>query len=612
MEIRIGFSLIFLLEHRILIGLLKEVLMKKVVRMIQLCGGLILVAMTAQAEIKNPDTFVLATYGTVRTLDPAVSYDATSSQRIWNLYETLVFFDGSKTDKFIPVLATKVPTLANGGISSDGKTYTFPIRRGVKFHGGTELTPEDVVYSFIRHMIVDPDGGPMWMLLEALTGIGSTRDKDGKIIDGIFKRIARAVEVRGNNVVFHLPRPYPPFMAILAYSASAILDKEWAIFVGCWDGDIKNAAAYNNPAPGHEPLQRIANGTGAYQMKHWEPSKEFIFERFEGYWGDRPALKTAIVKYVKEWSTRKLMLQNGDADRVTVDIPYLPEVEKMRGLKLYRVPQLSVSFALFCQKINPAGNPNIGSGKLDGNGIPPDFFSDINVRKAFLHAFDRETYKKDVFHDLVILPTSPNIEGVPYHMEVPVYSFDLEKSAAYLKRAWNGKVWEKGFKMVIAHNTGNEMREAAALMLVENIMSLNAKFKIEVRHVEWKDYLVKYRNYAYPIFLTGWVADYADPHNFLYTFMHSQGVYGKYMAYRNDETDRLCEAGIETADPAKRKQIYEKLQRRWYEDAVGIPLYQQINVRAYRDYVHGYIPNAMLPDSWEDLKRMSKKKSATP
>jgi len=52
-----------------------------------------------------------------------------------------------------------------------------------------------------------------------------------------------------------------------------------------------------------------------------------------------------------------------------------------------------------------------------------------------------------------------------------------------------------------------------------------------------------------------------------------------------------------TADTAKRKRIYEKLQRSWYEDAVGIQLYQQINVRAYRDYVQGYVPNAMLPDS---------------
>jgi peptide/nickel transport system substrate-binding protein len=150
------------------------------------------------------------------------------------------------------------------------------------------------------------------------------------------------------------------------------------------------------------------------------------------------------------------------------------------------------------------------------------------------------------------------------------------------------------------------MREAAALMLAENIMSLNPKFKIEVRNVEWKDYLVQYRNYMFPIFITGWVADYADPHNFLYTFMHSQGVYGRFLAYKNEQVDRLCETGITTVEPTKREQIYAKLQHLWYAEAIGIPLYQQINVRAYRDYVHGYVPNAMLPDSWEDLKRLKK------
>ena len=62
------------------------------------------------AAAKNPDTFVLANYGTLRTLDPAVCYDATGSQRIWNIYETLVFFDGSSTEKFVPLIAVNVPT----------------------------------------------------------------------------------------------------------------------------------------------------------------------------------------------------------------------------------------------------------------------------------------------------------------------------------------------------------------------------------------------------------------------------------------------------------------------------------------------------------------------
>jgi len=562
---------------------------------------LVLCATGAGAEVKNPNTFVLANYGNLRTLDPCVAYDVTSSQRLWNIYEPLIFFDGSHTDKFKPILATEVPSLENGGISPDGKTYTFTIRKGVKFQEGGGLTPEDVVYSFKRNMIADPDGGPMWMVLEALTGKGSTRDRDGKIIDGIFDTIDKCVEAKGDKVIFHLPKPYPPLMGILNYSSSVILDKEWAISKGCWDGNIKNAAKYNNPAPGHEPLQKIVNGSGPYRMKAWEPNKEFIFERFEGYWGPKPRLKNAIVKYVKEWSTRKLMLQNGDADRVRVDIQYVPEVKAMKGLTLYEVPLLSVTAAFFCQKINPTGNPNIGSGKLDGNGIPSEFFSDINVRKAFLHAFDRETYKNDVFNGLVIMPTSPNVEGLAFHKDVPVYEFDLEKSKEYMKKAWGGKVWEKGFKMIITHNTGNEMREAAALILAENIMSLNPKFRIEVRNVEWKDYLVKYRQFMYPVFLIGWGADYADPHNFMYTFMHSRGVYGRYMAYRNEEVDRLCQAGIEIIDPKERKKIYYRLQDLWYTEAIAVPLYQQIVVRAYRDWVKGYMPNAMLTDASEML-----------
>ncbi len=527
-------------------------------------------------------------------------------QRVLNIYEPLIFFDGAATDRFVPLLSTAVPTLENGLISPDGRAYTFPIRKGIKFHAGGDLTPADVVYSFKRNMIVDPDGGPQWMILEALTGEGSTRDADGKIRPGIFETIDKAVTADGGSVTFRLPRPYPPFLAILANASSVILDREWAISQGCWDGKIENAATYNNPAPGHEPLQKITNGTGAYRMAAWEPSRQFVFQRFDGYWGEKPRIDIAVFKYVKEWSTRKLMLQNGDADRVAVDTPYIPEVRAMDGLTYVDVPQLAFTAACLCRAVDPAGNPNIGSGKLDGEGIPPDFLADIDVRRAFLHAFDRETYKADVFNGRVILPTSPLIEGLPFHREVPVYPYDLEKAAESMKKARGGAVWEKGFFMVLTHNTGNAMREAAAHMLAENIMSLNPRFRIEVRAVDWKDYLVAYRNRRYPVFIIGWGADYPDPHNFLYTFMHENGAYAKFMGYRNDEATALCDRGIATTDPEARAAIYLRLQKLWHRDAVGIPLYQTIDLRAYRNGVTGYTPNPMFSQEWEDLKHLRK------
>jgi peptide/nickel transport system substrate-binding protein len=223
-----------------------------------------------------------------------------------------------------------------------------------------------------------------------------------------------------------------------------------------------------------------------------------------------------------------------------------------------------------------------------------------------MHAFERELYGEDVLQGISTVPTNPNIPGIPYAIEVPVYEFDLEKAAEYMKEAWDGQVWEKGFKMTITYNTGNQMREGAALMLAENIMSLNPKFQIEVANVEWKDYVVKYRNFQYPIYIIGWVGDYADPHNFLYTFMHSQGVYGRYMAYKNQEADELCDKGITIADPAERAKVYERLQHLWYEDAIGLCIYHETIYRFYRDWVEGFVPHTLDSDAAEWLFRLSK------
>jgi peptide/nickel transport system substrate-binding protein len=564
-------------------------------------------AWSVQATSKNPDTFVLADFGSVESLDPARCYDTAGAARLLNIYDTLVAFDGSRTDKFIPLIATEVPLLENGGISKDGLAYSFKIRKGVKFHEGGELTPEDVVYSLKRAMITDPNGGPMWMLLEALTGDGATRDDKGQIIPGVFDKIDKSIESKADRVILHLPKPYPPLLGILAYNSHVIINKKWAIANGCWDGNIQNAAKYNNPPTGKEPLQKIANGTGPYKLKLFEPSNETVFERFEGYWGPKPKIKTAIIKYVAEWSTRKLMLQNGDADRASVNLPFVNEVKAMKDVVVKEAPQLAVVGACFTQKIDPVGNPNIGSGKLDGEGIPPDFFSDINVRKAFLHAYDGATFKKQVLNNLGELIATPHVIGLPYYKSnIPIYEFDLKKSAEYMKKAWNGEVWNKGFKMVLTFNTGREDREAAAHMLAENITSLNPKFKIEVRNIEWRDYMVQVRSYRIPIFIIGWGADYADPHNFMYAYMSSNGTYGKFMGYNNPEVDKLLTDGIQTVDPRKRDKIYEKLQKIWHDDALGIALYQSVELFAYRNDVHGYVLNPIYSSAYEFFYRLAK------
>jgi len=551
---------------------------------------------------ENDQPYILVTYNDLRTLDPSVAYDETSYQRILNIYEPLIFFDGTKTDSYIPVLSTAVPSVKNKGISSDATTYTFTIRANVKFHEGQRLTASDVEYSFKRNMITDPVSGPMWMLLEALTAHRSTRHKDGEINKQIIEKIDRSIRTSKNQVIFTLPKPYPPFLGLLTQAFSVVISKSWAISKGCWNGNIHHVHKYNNPRPGTEPLHHITNGTGAYRMKVWKPANQFVFERFEQYWGKQPYFKTAIVKCIKEWTTRKMMLQNGDAHRVSIDAPYFETVKKLPDIKWTSVPQLSLSCAFFCQKVRAPGNTNIGSGQLDGKGIPPDFFSDIHSRKAFLHLFNREAYKKEVFNGEAIMPSTPIIQGLPFQTKVPVHEYSLSKARDHLKKAWNGEVWKKGLFMVLAHNSGNEMRGVAAHMIAENLMQIHPKCQVEVRQVDWKDYLVGYRNYEYPIFITGWVADFPDPHNFMYPFMHSQGNYGKLMGVSDSKIDQLCDLGIQAKNNSERKSIYHQLQHLWYQCAFGLILYQQVNLRVYRSNIDGYIPNPMLTDGWENLK----------
>src|SRR3990167_8283297 len=142
---------------------------------------------------KNPDAYVYLTISDADTLDPAYSYDTASHMLVLNIYEPLFQFDRTSTSELIPLLATAVPTRENGGISPDGRTYTINLRKGVKFHDGTPVTPEDVKLSIQRFILVDRAAGPSALLMEPLLCYAATRGEDGKILPDVWKDVNRAV-----------------------------------------------------------------------------------------------------------------------------------------------------------------------------------------------------------------------------------------------------------------------------------------------------------------------------------------------------------------------------------------------------------------------------------
>ncbi len=202
---------------------------------------------SAHAAPKNPDTLVYLTENSdPQTLDPAWWADLEDQLVIFNVYEPLVGLDGASLTKFTPLLSEKVPSIANGLISADGKTYRFPIRRGVKFHDGSPLTAEDARYSLMRFVLTDRSAGPSYALLQPLLGYSSTRDASGKIRPGVFADARRAIAVEGDELVLRLAAPYPPLLATLAVN-SPIVSKKWAIASGDWDGREATWARFNDP-----------------------------------------------------------------------------------------------------------------------------------------------------------------------------------------------------------------------------------------------------------------------------------------------------------------------------------------------------------------------------
>jgi peptide/nickel transport system substrate-binding protein len=557
-------------------------------------------APAAGGPVKNPDTFVYATIGDPDSFDPSWAYDTASHQVIANVYEYLLGFKGSGTltKDLTPMIATKVPSRANGGISADGLTYRFPIRTGVKFHDGATMTPDDVRYSLLRFLLLDRDGGPSSLLLEPILGLTSTR-ADGKLAPGLWDAASKAVTVDKDTVVVHLKKPFAPFLSILV-SFGAVMERKWCAAHGQWDGEGATVEKFNNPRLEGVLPKDLMNGTGPFKLSRFEATtKEVVLSRNDAYWRKPASLKTVVIKVVDEYATRKLMVQAGDADVVYVPTMYFPQMHGIPGVDVIDgLQNLERSLLVnFTFKMNAAGNSNIGSGKLDGEGVPPDFFSDKDVRQAFAYAIDYPGYTRDILRgrgtqSAGLIP--PGLIG--YKSGPPRYTYDLKKATEHFQKAWGGQVWEKGFKVAIVFNSGSAPAQSLCQMIKKNVESLNPKFHIDIRQVQWSTYLEQSQQRKIPIQLGAWQADYPDPHNFVFPLLHSDGYFPTKQGYKNPELDKLIEEAAHSLDDGKRASLYKKIQDIADEDVPTIPVSDGPRYRVQRSWVKGFQFKPAFPD----------------
>jgi len=561
---------------------------------------------------KNPGSFVQMTIADVDSLDPAWGYDLQSAEQVRYIYETLVYSDGTKIDEFVPLLATEWELL------DDNVTYRFKIREGVKFHEGGDLTPEDVEYSFERAMVQDRGGGPIWTLYSSLLGFDrqdwhGSRDEDGNI-RVTFDQIDNAVGIDGDWVQFNLADPAwgLAFLHILCMPWASIVDKEWCIANGDWDGTEETWQDYNNPDEADAYLYDHTNGTGPWKLEEWDPGVQIKLVRNDDYWREPAAFEIVITKVVEEWTTRREALLAGDADLVYVQPADIGELEGITDLNVYQDLPQPANLAFFFNMDIASNSSYIGSGALDGDGIPTDFFADIDVRKGFCHAFDYETFIEDGLLGEAQQLGSPIFEGLPfYNPDASMYGLDLGKAEEHLKAAWLGEVWEKGFKFTLLYNVSNvPVRETACKILAENLLAINPKFQVSIQPVARETYVAKMRDTRdMAMFAVGWLPDYLHPDNSVVPSIASYGVFAEWQGYGYSELDELIEDAFEELDPAVQQDMYYGLQERYYEDAPSIMLVQPLWRRYFTKYVHGFYYNPVISGQPGPLYYMSKSSS---
>ncbi len=565
-------------------------------------------ALMSEVDVYDPLTFVKATVGEPDLLDPAIDYESAGAEVIQNVYETLVWYDGSSASCMIPVLATEVPTVANGGISADGMNYTFNIRGGVTFHDGTDLTAEDVAYSVQRVLRIHDLSSPAWILEQAMTAyvawyLGATvndwalsMDVPQWLLDGAgltdLGHVLEEADVQAvaefmvteedtMTVNFRLTKPYPAFLRICAATVMSVVSKDYV---------EANGGVVNGEFNDH--MWSNMCGTGPYELASWDIGVEIHLTRFADYWGPAPSIDDVHIVQVNDMAERLSMLENGTADTISWFVSNEDQVDDVNYTVVKGSPSFDLAFMPF--------NFNIDADTANtqyGGDITTDFFWDVHMRKAFAYLIDYAQYIEDVERGNAIQPNGVIPQGMfGYDADVPVYEYDLAAAEAELMQtSW----WSSGFTVPLFYNAGNIGRQTLCELMKAGLEAIDPRFTATTNALDWIVFLMEVydSNGFMPVYSVSWGPDYADPDDYATPMLDSfNGVYPYYTGYANASIDDLVRDAAAEVDEDLRAQLYSDLGYAVRDDCPYIWVSQGCNFHVERSWVEGYYYNPMFGD----------------
>jgi oligopeptide transport system substrate-binding protein len=465
------------------------------------------------------------------TLDPAISSEMTSHPYVMQIFSGLVRLgDNSKP----------VPDIAESWQrSDDGKTYTFYLCKGVKFHDGKEVTAQDFKYSWERACHPETNSQTAATYLGDIIGAKEVLEGKATEISGV-----EVIDDYTLKVSIDAPKAY--FLAKLTYPTAFVVDqanvesgKDW------W----------------HKP-----NGTGPFKLKEWK-SDELVLESNELYYGHPATVKRVAFHLLA--GIPMAMYEMDEIDVAQVDENYVDTATDKNG-PFYKELAIFPELSLFYIGFNTQKPP----------------FDDVNIRQAFCHAVNKERIIKLTLKGMMtkadgILP--PNLPG--YNGNLEGLSYDVAKAKSLIASSKYGSAANLPPVTLITSGWGGNIPEYLGAIIQD--WQQNLGVEVTVRQLEPEIFNYHLKEEADEMFVTGWIADYPDPQNFLDILFHTGAEYNT-GNYSNLQVDTLLDqAGIEK-DETARFNLYQQAEQILVDKAACLPLGFGRTYLLIKPYVKNY------------------------
>ncbi len=480
-------------------------------------------------------TMSLAYLSEPSSLDPAVAWNVIDWQIEHAIYQGMLQYTAKPGDAgnvLIPCLATEVPSAANGGISADGLTYTFHLRKGVKFQPPVtrEVTAQDFKYSFERMM--SSPRAPATSFYMGVVGADAFMNKKATEITG-FK------VVDDSTIAITLKTPDLSFLNAFTMEFCDVVPKEW---VDKWGKQFNR-----------HPL-----GTGPFIFEKWSPGREIVLDRNPSYWEPgRPYLDKIDYQLSFSPPTALLKLQSGEIDALGDGVPPadIPRVTADPQWKqyIYSQPLIAISYMFM----------NVGMKPFD----------DVRVRQALSWAINRDKLVKlQAGQAMSLWQFYP--KGMPGYQEGKVYyGYDPAKAKQLLADAG----YPNGFKTSLyTDNVDPNPKLWQSVQADLATVGVTADLKTMSNNTY-------YNQQSTPMTLTagsfGWWMDFPDPSDWIGPlFSKASAVPGGMNSsfWWSPQLEAMYKKAQAMTDPAARLAKFSEMQQLIADQAPYVPCYQPI------------------------------------